>query len=402
MTQKLYLDDSYLCEFHSSVIERTDVNGRPGVILDRTIFYPTSGGQPHDTGEINDSSVIDVFEDQHHRIVHLLKTPFSGVRIEGRLNWTRRFDHMQQHTGQHMLSQAFLKICKADTISFHLGKKSATIDLNESGFGKEKISSVETLVNQIIYENRPIDSHIVSKDKLNQFPLRNIPTTELSIRVIEINNFDFTPCGGTHCSQTGEVGILKIDRYENYKGGTRVHFVCGFRAFEDYQKKSEILKQVCNSISIGESDLNRSIQKTIDDLKSLRWEHDKLKKQVLEYEAQTLLSERHKFGEFNIIKKIFINRDRKDIKILAEKALKVFPETIILFGTKTGGKAALLFLRSEELSYDMQQLMQIACMSINGQGGGHPQSAQGGGPKVEKLEEALQRAVDAIKKAPHQ
>ena len=402
MTQKLYLDDSYLRECQSSIVDRTDVNGKPGVILDRTIFYPTSGGQPHDTGTINESSVIDVFEDQHHRIVHLLKTPFSGVRIQGRLNWTRRFDHMQQHTGQHILSQAFLKICNADTISFHLGEKSATIDLNQSGFSKERGSSVETLVNHIIYENRQINSHIVSKDKLNQFPLRNIPTAELNIRVIEIENFDYTPCGGTHCTQTGEVGILKIDRYENYKGGTRVHFICGFRAFEDYQKKAEILKQVCSSISIGEADLHRTIQKSIDDLKRLRWEHDKLKKYVLEYEAQNLLSERHKLGEISIIKKIFINRDQKDIKLLAEKALKVFPETIILFGAKNGGKAALLFLRSEELDYDMQQLMQIACMSINGNGGGHPQRAQGGGPKADNLEEALQRAVDALEKTLHQ
>ena len=398
MTQKLYLNDSYLRKIYATVIEQTEVKGKQGIILDQTVFFPTSGGQPHDTGTINNRSVVDVFEDQRKKIVHLLEASINGVRVEGRINWTRRFDHMQQHTGQHILSQACRKICKADTLSFHLGEKSATIDLNQSGFSNERITSVETLVNQIIYENRPITCHIVHKGELNRFPVQKMPTIAENIRVIEIKNFDYTPCGGTHCSKTGEVGILKIGRHENYKGGTRIHFVCGYRALKDYQKKAEILKQVCNPMSIGEADLYENIQKSNNDLKTLHLEYVKLKRQVLEYEARTLHSERNKFGEFNIIKKIFQDRDQKDIKILAQTALEIFPETIILFGVRTKGKVTMLFWRSEELSCDMGQLMQMSCTIINGHGGGQPQQAQGGGHNVDKLEEALQCAIDTLAK----
>ena len=184
MTRKLYLEDPYLRTFYSKVIEQRDINGKPGVILKQTAFYPTSGGQPHDTGTINGIAVVDVFEDANQSIVHLLEEPVNSIRIEGNISWERRFDHMQQHTGQHLLSQAFMKTCNADTISFHLGENSSTIDLNQSGFNLETITSIENLANQIIYENRKVIGHIVGKNELNRFPVRKLPTVEKNIRII--------------------------------------------------------------------------------------------------------------------------------------------------------------------------------------------------------------------------
>ncbi len=396
MTVKLYLEDQYRQNFTAKVTEQTEIDGRPAVVLEQTLFYPTSGGQPHDTGTLNDIQVVDVFEDDRRRVVHLLQSPVAGPDVEGRVDWRRRFDHMQQHTGQHLLSQAFIKICRAATLSFHLGDESATLDVDQAGLGSETITAVEDLANRIICEDRQVEFHIVAKDELHRFPIRKPPSVEENIRIIEIKDFDYSPCGGTHCSRTGEIGIIKIRRHENYKGGSRIHFLCGFRACKDYQNKTAILRQLGDSLSSGEGDLARNIQKIQDELKQLRWEHNRLKKQFLDYESKALIAECRKLDNINVVEKIFENRDPQELKILAQSVLENLPNAVILFGGKTRGKASLVFLRSEALDMDMGKLMQAACAVINGHGGGRPQQAQGGGPAVDKLEEALRHAGDLL------
>ena len=396
MTTKLYFDDQYLQEFSSTVIQKIETGEKPGIILDQTLFYPTSGGQPHDTGTINNIPVLDVIEDERHQIVHLLEEPVTGRSVEGLINWARRFDHMQQHTGQHLLSQAFIKTCDAETISFHMGDESATLDLNQTELSIETIAAVEDLANRIIYENRSVIGRIIGKNELDQYPVRKPPAVDDNIRIVEIKDFDYSPCGGTHCSKTGEIGIVKIKRFENYKGGTRVHFLCGRRALKDYQEKSKIIKQIGEYLSAGETDLYKNIKKSRDELKLLRRDHGNLNRRYLDYEAQALFSERKEIENINIIVKIFEDRNPKELKILAQKVMENFPSTVILFGAKSEGKASLFFLRSEELACDMGKLMQEACAVINGRGGGRPQQAQGGGPAADKLDAALQYAYELI------
>jgi alanyl-tRNA synthetase len=396
MTVKLYLEDPYRQNFSAKVIERIEIDGKPAVVLDQTLFYPTSGGQPHDTGTLNDVPVVDVFEDQRRRVIHLLPRPLAGPTVEGRIDWERRFDHMQQHTGQHLLSQAFIKIYNAATLSFHLGDESCTLDVNQAALSTETIASVEDLANQIVYENRGVRFHMVAKSELDRYPVRKPPAVEDDIRIIEIEDFDYSPCGGTHCSRTGEIGLIKIRRHENYKGGSRIHFLCGFRALKDYRNKTAILKRIGDALSSGEGDLFRSIQKMIGELKRLRGDHNRLKKQLLRYEARELSSECRKLGHINVVGKIFEDRNPRELKILGQLILEFLPNTIVLFGSKAEGKAALFFQRSEELDLDMGKLMQAACTVINGRGGGRPQQAQGGGSDVDKLEEALRRAGDLL------
>jgi alanyl-tRNA synthetase len=396
MTKKLYHKDPYLREFFSEVIEEKQVNGKPAVILKQTAFYPTSGGQPHDLGRLNAVAVVDVIEDENHRIVHLLEDRLKSRRAAGLIDWPRRLDHMQQHTGQHVLSQVFLKEFEAETISFHLGEESATIDLDKSGFDHDAIAGVEILANRVIFENRNVVAHTVSKSEMDRFPLRKPTAVEDRIRIIEVKDFDYSPCGGTHCSRTGEIGILKISRYENYKGGTRIHFVCGLRALKDYQRKSEVVKHLTTSMSSSEGELCQNIQKLQENFKFLRVEYENLKKQVLDNEAQVLCAERKKIGDIYIVKHLFENRDQKELKILAKKILKSVRDTVILFGAKSGGKASLLFQRAEELPFDMGQLMKKACTVIKGRGGGRPQQAQGGGPDVDNLANALQKAENTL------
>jgi alanyl-tRNA synthetase len=396
MIKKLYLDDPYLQNCSSEIIEQTQVHSKTGIILNQTVFYPTSGGQPHDTGTINDVEVFDVFEDKNQQIVHLLEEPLKGSQAECKINWERRFDHMQQHSGQHILSQVLLKTSDAHTISFHLGEQSATIDIDQTELTPETIIRVEQYANRIIFENRQVIAHVVSKSEIHRFPIRKPPTVEDQIRILEIKDFDYSPCGGTHCSKTGEIGILKIRRHENYKGGTRIHFVCGFRALKDYQEKTEILNQLSRVLSTAEADLHQNITKLKEDLKAQAAERNDLNKKLLDYEANSFFPEGKKHADIRLIKKIFNNRHQKEIKLLAKKIVEKSPNTVILFGIKTEENAHLLFQCAEGLAFDMAQLLETACSVIDGRGGGRSQQAQGGGPAVEKLEEALQGAEDML------
>ena len=396
MTHKVYLENQYLREFSSTVRQIVEAGERTGVILTQTLFYPSSGGQPHDIGTLNDIPVLDVYQDASQQVVHLLAEPLAGNRVEGRINWARRFDHMQQHTGQHLLSQAFMRAGNSETTSFHMGDDSATLDLDQAGISLETITAVEDLANQIIYENRPVIGRIIEKNELDQYPVRKPPAVDDNIRIVEIKDFDYAPCGGTHCANTGEIGIVKIRRFESYKGGTRIHFLCGLRALKDYQEKSNIIRKIGAYLSAGETDLYKNIKKSRDELKSLRRKNSNLNKRYLHYEAQAVFSERKEIGTVNIIVKKFEDRYPKELKILAQNILEISPDTVVLFGAKTQGKATLFFLRSEEVAGDMGKIMQDVCAVIDGHGGGRPQQAQGGGPATDKLDRALQNAYEMI------
>ena len=255
---------------------------------------------------------------------------------------------------------------------------------------------MENLANQIIYENRPVIGHIIGKNELDRYPVRKPPIVDENIRIVEIKDFDYSPCGGTHCSRTGEIGIVKIRRFENYKGGSRIHFLCGLRALKDYQEKSRILKQIGEYLSAGEADLYKNIKKNRDGVKVLQKEHGRLKKQLFDNEAKALISKIKKIDNENIISRIFQDRNSKEMKILAQKILENLTKTVILFGAKAEGKASMFFLRSEDIACDMGELMQDACAFINGRGGGRPQQAQGGGPNADKLDTALQYASEQV------
>lgn len=396
MTRKLYHQNQYQRAFSSVVVEAREIDGKPAVILEQTAFYPTSGGQPHDTGTLNGVPVIDVIEDDQQQIIHFLAQPLRTGSVEGHINWEQRFEYMQQHTGQHLLSQAFIQICNAETVSFHLCEESATIDVNTSGIEPETLVAVEGLANQIIYENRDVLAHVVKKDELERFPVRKPPTVDENIRIIEIKDFDYSPCGGTHCSKTGEIGVIKITKAENYKGGTRIHFFCGARAVRDYQQKTIVMRQLSEIMSSGESDLPANVQKLQEEAKSLRRENHHLTQQLLEYEAKFLATERERCGEMWVLTRLFENRNPKDLKILAAKVLEQSPDTVVLFGAKFEGKASLHFQRSETLSFHIGQLMKTACEIINGRGGGQPQQAQGGGTEADKLEQALHHVRETL------
>jgi len=255
MTNRLYYDDSYLKEFTAVVLAASNEGGKPAVVLDRTAFYPTSGGQPHDTGTLGRARVLNVEETPSGDIIHILDSPLQPGPVSGLVDWERRFDHMQQHTGQHILSQAFIVAAQAQTVSFHLGQETSTIDIDLPDPSPQIVEKAESLATGIVFENRPVQVLKVDRAKLSELGVRKESQREGEIRVIDVEGFDRSPCGGTHVRRTGEIGLIALLGLERYKGGTRVEFVCGGRALKVFRTENGILKELGRlcSIQVAES-----------------------------------------------------------------------------------------------------------------------------------------------------
>jgi alanyl-tRNA synthetase len=255
MTKRLYYDDAYLTQFKARVIEQSPYKDRFAVVLDQTAFYPTSGGQPFDQGMLDGVNVVDVLVDENEdRVLHVLTAPVAEPPAEvlGEIDWDRRFDHMQQHTGQHILSQAFIEVAQAETVSFHLGADSATIDV--AGARRPSpadMEQAELLANKIVWEDRPVTARVVSPEELADLPLRKPPTVTEDIRVIQVADFDWSACGGTHVARTGEIGLCKIVKWENRGAETRVEFRCGLRALNDYAQKNNMVNHLAAGFNVG-------------------------------------------------------------------------------------------------------------------------------------------------------
>jgi len=393
-TERLYDQDPYLREFDARLIEWSDDQGKQRVILDRTLFYPTSGGQPCDEGELGGIPVVDVFE-EGKTIVHMLDGKLgAGDRVAGKIDWDRRFDFMQQHTGQHILSQAFLMKVGAETVGFHLGKESSTIDLNVADISTDTIHGTELLANKIVFENRNVIVKVVPFDKLNGIPLRKRPKEEKEIRVVEIEGFDFSGCCGTHVRRTGEVGVIKVIRCERYKGGTRVTFLGGWRALKDYQKKVDTLKTVCQAMTVGEEDVSSMVFRWKEERKISAKRIRSLLDEKLGLEANSLCEKAVNVGPFQMVTVVFENRDPDEIQYLVNKLTRL-EGIVTLIGLK-GERAHLYFGRSESVDLDVRPLMMEACQVIDGKGGGSSSMARGSGGMTSRIDEALERAKKLV------
>ncbi len=271
MTLRLYWEDPYLWRFTARVVEEIPYQGQPAVILDRTAFYPAGGGQPSDRGTLNGIPVREVMEREEDGVIlHLLERPLGMQEVEGIVDGERRFDHMQQHTGQHILSQAFLRIAGAQTVSFHIGHEVVTIDLEVADLPEAIAEAAEELANRVVLENREVRTHWVREEDVGTLGLRRSPSVEGPIRIVEVADFDRSPCGGTHVRRTGEVGPIKILKWERRGGGVRVSFLCGWRALRDYQGKHRRLLRAARLLSAGEADLTEAVQALQRELKEAR------------------------------------------------------------------------------------------------------------------------------------
>jgi alanyl-tRNA synthetase len=396
-TRRLFEDAPYQKTFKAKILEsRCNESGNYEVILDQTLFYPVSGGQPCDYGTINDMRVTDVF-DENGIIVHVLeKDPGKSSAIQGEIDWERRFDHMQQHSGQHILSQSFFHLLEAETVGFHLGETGSTLDLNAENLSADNLREVEVAANKIVFENRPILIYSASVEKLTSLPMRKFPADKGDVRIVEVEGYDWSGCCGTHVNRTGEVGMIKIIRCERYKGGSRIGFLCGQRALGDYQEKHGLVRDACQLLTAGEDEL-LSIIKRLQEERKIRTRRIRaLTDALLEYEAAALYQNAERLGAYKIIISIFKDREPEDIQNLVKKLIQ--QESVIALVGLEKEKGYLCFGRSQSVEFDMRPILRDACDVIGGKGGGSPFMAQGNGPEISKLETAIQKVKSGLLK----
>src|SRR6266513_2690720 len=398
-TERLYYHDSRLLEFDAVVIsvsERDD--GQIAVTLDRTAFYPTGGGQPTDTGTLGEARVVDCIDAESDGVLHVIQgsVPEIGDTIYGKIDWLRRLDHLQQHTGQHILSAAFVKLFDAPTQSFRVLAQECEIDVALDDPTDERIERAVDLANQIIWENRSMTIRQVTAEEAASLPLRKEPSREGELRVIEIADFDLTPCGGTHAKSTGEVGVIAVRSWERAKGLTRIQFMAGIRVLNDYRKANRTARAVAELFSAGREDSPALLKKLIEENKKLTRRVRELDEVACRVEAEQILKESRLEAGYGppaptSIGKVFGDRDADSLKHLA-LALIAHPNVVALLGSRDGETARLLFARSPDGPGDMNALIKEACVMLDGRGGGKIDLAQGGGHGIEKLKEAIDSA----------
>jgi alanyl-tRNA synthetase len=400
VTERLYYSDSYLRTFEAQVIDRTEVNGQPAVILDRSAFYPEGGGQPSDRGTLNNVDVLEVItREADEAVLHVLSDEVAD-RVTGVVDSARRFDLMQQHTGQHILSQAFVQAAKAETVSFHLNpdplEGALTIDLNTAQLSPAQIDRAEELANTIVFENRSIAARFVTDGELQTLPLRKPPQVDAAIRIVQIEGFDWSACGGTHVARTGEVGLIKIVKLERRGAETRVEFRCGRRALHDYRRKNQLIMQAASDLTVGFWELDQAIGRMQSDAKALRKQLSEADTRLQQYEARELLESIEQCGDYGLIAHAWLNRDTAYLKRVAS-LLVAQPHTVALLGS-AGAALSLVFARSKELSIDLAMLLKAAAAQLGGKGGGSPDFAQAGGPAVteEQLKATIEWAVGQV------
>ncbi len=396
MTEKLYYTDSYQQEFTGTLLERAVRQGRTTVVLDRTCFYPVSGGQPHDCGWLAGVKVVDVVE-EGERVLHFLdgKGPEVGATVEGKIDWKRRFEHMQQHTGQHILSQTFFRLLGCHTESFHLGAEISTIDLSREELTTEEIYQAEDLANQVVFENRPIDVHFIDSKEQDQLPIRKLSSLSGQLRIVEVAEFDWSPCGGTHCQRTGEVGVIKVRRWERVKKQARVSFYCGWRALQDYRWKNRAIYRLSRLYRRADCEVVEAAEEHFEREQSLRKKLENTQDVLLDAEAERLVRDSQERKGIQVICDVLDKEKRQIVEKLAQKVVEGSSDRLLLLGVR-GERPTLIFACSKDLPHDMAEWIRVAAPFIHGRGGGHSRLARAGGTREKGLSSALKKALTLL------
>jgi alanyl-tRNA synthetase len=424
MTERLYYENSFLYDFVAALLAvRHLPDGRRALVFDRTAFYPTSGGQTFDTGWIEWENldnpqalrpkfrVSEVMEDEasgevlhviepapelEHALADATAAPGeSAVRVRGFIDVERRRDHLQQHSGQHVLSAAFVELFELPTVSFHMGEESCTIDLEAKSLSPEQVRRAEERANQIVFEDRPVKTHFATPEQAREMGLRKIPPAGRErLRIIEIADFDLCACGGTHVRSTGQTGAILLRKVEKVKQGMRVEFVCGERAVRFARKDYETLAEAAGLYSAHPWTAPEQIRKSLEELKTAAKREHKLLEEVAELTAAKMLAASEPAGGIKLIAQLLTGRDIAFAKMLAQK-LVTEPGAVALLGCGAE-QPALIFAQWRGGPFDMGALMKQEMARLGSRGGGSRELAQGGVPGPEQLDGAIERAKVAI------
>ncbi|MGH9497719.1 MAG: alanyl-tRNA editing protein [Terriglobales bacterium] len=408
MTEHLYYHDSFLYEFDAEVREVATLDSRAAVILDRTAFYPTSGGQVFDTGWIVPAGetetrmrVAEVTDQDDGTILHFLEASSpvqKGQRIHALIDADRRRDHMQQHSGQHVLSAAFVRALNMPTVSFHMGADSCSIDLDAKGLTAQQVERAEALANQIVTENRSVGIRFVTSAEAEGLGLRKLPPVQRNqLRLIDIDDFDLTACGGTHVTATGQIGGILLRKIEKVRQGWRVEFVCGKRAVSTARRDYNTLTESAGLLSTHVWDVPQQVRKAQEESRALKKSAEQALAELADVHAVQILAETQENGGRKVVVRVFPDRDLTFIKLLAQKLTRQSSNAVALLGAGAG-TPAVLFAQSPGLPFDMGALMKEALAKLGGRGGGSKDMAQGGPAQTAGIEAELREIAGRLGK----
>jgi alanyl-tRNA synthetase len=370
VTHRLYYHDAYLAEFDAAVVDRADAGRR--VYLDRTAFYPTSGGQPFDTGHLDDAEVVDVV-DEGDRVAHLLSVPVSADRVRGRVNWARRFDHMQQHSGQHLLSAVIAERLGHDTVSVHFGRESSTLDLATGAVGHDQVVEVERLANRAVTENRPV---VVSfEDAATASGLRKPSDRHGTLRIVTIEGLDRSACGGTHVRATGEIGAILIRKVERVKQLVRLEFLCGERAVHRTRADADLLAALATAQSATAEELPALLEAQRAELKAGVATRRELEEALAAARARELHGGSTPDARGRRL--ALIREPHGPIERLRALAQAYSALPAGLFIGVVEAPPAILVAAAPDLGMDAGKVLKAALEAQGGRGGGTGRSAQG-------------------------
>lgn len=396
-TIKLFYKDQYIRNFEASILDIKEKEGKYHIILDRTAFFPGGGGQSSDIGTIEGVEVIEVIEEKN-QIIHILsEIPKTLDNVYCEIDWERRFDGMQQHLGQHVLSGCFFNLFNSNTCGIHIGQDISTVDI--SGIiSEEQIIEVEKKANLIISENHKVEFIMTSRKEAKSLGLRrDLATKDQSIRVVKIEDLDINACCGIHPSSTLELQLIRIKGSVNHKGNTRIEFLAGNRAVKDFLDRARVLSKVCNTLSAGYEEVENSINNLIYNYKEVREENSKIKLKLADFEVKELVQNGEMINDVSIIKKIYLGENMKFLTKLCNSIIEE-DNRIVLFAIKEKDKANLLFSCSKNLkNLNMSILLKDAISLIDGNGGGSNTLAQGAGKNISNLENAMNYALRRLK-----
>ena len=388
MTNRLYYTDALLTTFEATVL----ASSQNKVVLDTTAFYPTSGGQPFDTGTLGDRAVLGVIDGDDGVTTHVLDAPLEpGAKVTGVIDWARRFDHMQQHTGQHILSAAFERTCAARTESFHLGTTSCTIDLARE-VSPAQIAAAETLASDIVFDDRPVRVRFVSEAEAAALPLRKDPTRTGTLRLVEIDDCDLSACGGTHVPATGRVGVIAVSGWERFKGGSRIEFVCGHRAVASHQRLRHIVSGLVKQLTVAPEEIGAAIERLQAESRANQKALRQLREAAYAQEAGTLAAAAEDIGAFRRVLVTRAGWDLASLKTLATAIAAHAGCVAVVMGDET--PVPVIAARAVDVSFDAAAWIRAVTTELGGRGGGRPELAQGGvAASVENVLAFAQKSV---------
>jgi alanyl-tRNA synthetase len=398
MTQRLYFDDAYRTEFTATVLAQTSADGRPALLLDRTCFYPAAGGQPCDTGVLAGAAVVEVIADGDS-VLHVLAEPVAavaGATVAGAIDWPRRYDHMQQHTGQHLLSQVFTRLFGYETVAVHIGAVDATLDL-AADVSSEAVAAAEAEANRLAYTALPVKTYFVDDAAIGTLPVRRPPKVSGLVRIVEIDGYDYSACGGTHLHTTAEAAPLKIVRQERRRGQTRITFKCGLRAWRDYVEKHAMLVTIAGLFSTDIAATPGLVQRAQEQNRELQRQVAALEEQLVLVESVDLWNAAPEVAGRRLVVQHAPDRSVDALKTAAAQ-LRSHPQTVALLATSSGGKLTVIFARSDDVDLHMGNLLRDALRAFGGGGGGRPEFAQGGGIDPAQAQALLDYARRSLEK----